>query len=63
MFRVSPPWSAWQQRHLSYLAEFTSFVVHVPGVNKVVTDALSRSSPIPVYKLNYSLFSGVFDPA
>ena len=31
LFRVSPPWSTRQQRHLSYLAEFTSSVVHMPG--------------------------------
>ena len=41
LFRVSPPWSARQQRHLSYLSEFTSDLVHLPGHQKVVADALS----------------------
>ena len=41
---VSPPWSAHQQRHLSYLAEFTSSIIHVPGPENVVTDAHSRPS-------------------
>ena len=47
LFRVSPPWSAWQQRHLAYLAEFTSSIVHMPGIKNVVADALSRPSPFP----------------
>ena len=46
LFRVSPPWSAHQQRHLSYLAEFTSSVVQVPRTENIVADALSRPSPI-----------------
>ena len=45
LLRVSPPWSARQQRHLSYLAEFTSSVIHIPGAENVVADALSRPSP------------------
>ena len=43
-----PPWSDSQQRHLSYLSEFTSDLVYLPGWQKVVTDALSRSSPPPL---------------
>ena len=31
LFRVSLPWSTRQQCHLSYLAENTSSIVHVPG--------------------------------
>ena len=46
MFRVSPPWSARQQCHLSYLAEFTSSIVHVPGPENVVAGALSRPSSV-----------------
>ena len=42
LFRSSPPWSARQQRHLAYLAEFTSSIVHVPDKENVVPDALSR---------------------
>ena len=47
LFRVSPLWSARQQRHLSYLAEFTSSLVLLPGSENIVADALSRPSPVP----------------
>ena len=47
LFRVSLPWSARQQRHLAYLAEFTSSVVHVPDIKNVMADALSKPSPEP----------------
>jgi RNase H-like domain found in reverse transcriptase len=40
--RISEPWLAQQQRQLSYLAEFTSDFQHMPGVDNVVADALSR---------------------
>jgi hypothetical protein len=43
--RISPPWSDRQQRHLSYIAEFTADVRYVPGKNNVVADVLSRPSP------------------
>lgn len=42
LHRVSPPWSARQQRHLSALAEFSLDLVHTPGTSNVVADALSR---------------------
>jgi len=45
MLRVSPPWSARQQRHLSYIAEFTSDIRHTSGTANIVADALSRPSP------------------
>jgi hypothetical protein len=45
MLRVSPPWSARQQRHLSYIAEFTADIHHTSGAANVVADALSRPSP------------------
>ncbi len=47
LFRSSPPWSAHQQRHLAYIAEFTSSIVHLPGLENVVADALSRPSLSP----------------
>ena len=47
LFRVSPPWSACQQCHLSYLAEFTSSSVLVPGPENVVANALSQPFSIP----------------
>ena len=40
--RISDHWSARQQRHLSYVAEFTSDIRHIPGADNVVADALSR---------------------
>ena len=49
LFRTSPPWSARQQRQLAYLAEFTSSIIHVPGKENLVADALSRPiSPLPI---------------
>jgi len=50
--RISPPWTALQQRHLSYLAEFTSDIVFVPGVDNVVADALSRPVVVVVPAVN-----------
>ena len=47
LFRSSPPWSARQQRHLAYIAEFTSSIVHVPGLENIVADALSRPGHTP----------------
>jgi hypothetical protein len=32
---VSPPWSARQQRHLSYIAEFTSDIRHTSGTANI----------------------------
>jgi transposase InsO family protein len=40
--RVSPPWTARQQRHLSFISEFNLHLVHTPGVENVVADSLSR---------------------
>jgi transposase InsO family protein len=49
LHRVSPPWTARQQRHLSFLAEFNVTLVHTPGVENVVADSLSRpGGPAPV---------------
>lgn len=42
LHRVSEPWTARQQRQLAYIAEYTSQLVHVPGKENVVADALSR---------------------
>ncbi len=46
MERTTPPWSARQQRHLSFLAEFTSDLRHTSGSSNVVADALSRPPPL-----------------
>jgi len=40
--RLSDAWSARQQRQLSYVAEYTSDIQHVAGVENVVADTLSR---------------------
>ena len=45
LFRSSPPWMSRQQRHLAYIAEFTSSIVHVPGLEYIVADSPSRPSP------------------
>ena len=42
LFRVSLPWSARQQCHLAFLAEFTSSIMHMPGIKNVVADTLSN---------------------
>jgi len=39
--RLADSWTARQQRHLSYVAEFTADLQHVAGVDNVVADALS----------------------
>ena len=40
--RVSDHWSGRQQRHLSFIAEYTADLRHIPGKENVVADALSR---------------------
>ena len=45
LFMVSPPWSACLPPHLSYLAKFTCSLVHIPGLENIVADPLSRPSP------------------
>lgn len=42
MSRLSDPWSARQQRHLSFISEFTTNIQHLPGKANVVADTLSR---------------------
>jgi hypothetical protein len=59
MTRVTPPWSGRQQRHLSFLAEFTSDLRHTSCHANVVADALSRPPP---EKLKESA-AAVFNPA
>ena len=41
LHRVSDPWSAHQQRHLAYVAEYTSEIRHMPGADNLVADSLS----------------------
>ena len=42
--RTTDAWTPKQCRHLSYVAEFTSDIQHVPGAENVVADCLSRPS-------------------
>ena len=62
MFKVSPPWSARQQGHLSYLSEFTSDLVHLPSLQNVVADALSRPSSVLSPTASTSRVDMVQDP-
>ncbi|KAL1256232.1 hypothetical protein QQF64_011777 [Cirrhinus molitorella] len=43
MAKVAEPWSARQQRQLSYISEFTTDLQHVTGKNNHVADCLSRA--------------------
>ena len=42
LHKMTDAWSARQQRHLAYVAEFCSELRHVPGKMNVVADSLSR---------------------
>ena len=60
LFSTSPPWSAMQQRRLSFLSEFNCDIRHLPGIENIVADALSRPvSPsfAPIIESNPSLIS------
>ena len=49
MCSISPPWSARQQRQLSFISEFLTDINHICGATNVVADALSRplTKPLP----------------
>ena len=42
LHKQADAWSARQQRHLAFVAEYTSDIRHIPGEQNVVADALSR---------------------
>ena len=42
--KQADPWSPRQQRHLSYISEFSTDIQHVAGQSNVVADRLSRPS-------------------
>ena len=44
MHKVSEPWSARQQHHLSAISEFTTDIQHVAGKDNPVADALLRAT-------------------
>jgi hypothetical protein len=46
MKQTTPPWSARQQWHLSFLSKFTSYLRHASVQTNVVADALSRLPPM-----------------
>ncbi|XP_061902030.1 uncharacterized protein LOC133649214, partial [Entelurus aequoreus] len=48
MSKVTEPWSARQQRHLSAISEFTTNIQHVAGKVNPVADCLSRVLVCPV---------------
>ena len=41
--KLSGPWTAKQQRHLSFISEFITDIMHLSGKVNVVADCLSRS--------------------
>jgi len=43
--KVSEPWTAMQSRQLSYVAEFTTDIRHIPGSENIMADTLSRPPP------------------
>ena len=43
MAKMSDPWSARQQRHLTSISEYTTDIRHIDGKANYVADALSRS--------------------
>ena len=47
-------WSARQQRPLAYMAEYTADIQHMPGVENVVADALSRPPAVVAVLLSAS---------
>jgi RNase H-like domain found in reverse transcriptase len=54
LHKAADAWSARQQRQLSYVAEFTSDIRHVPGRENVVADMLSRPAMVIAAALPYS---------
>ena len=44
--KAADPWSPRQQRHLSYISEYSTDIRHIAGKDNTVADALSRSPVI-----------------
>ena len=59
LIRTSPPWSTMQQRRLSFLSEFNCEIRHLPGLENVVADALTRPEPsnVPQHPSSTTLIS------
>lgn len=49
--KISDPWSARQQRHLTAISEYTTCIKHIAGKSNAVADALSRISINAVHRL------------
>jgi cleavage and polyadenylation specificity factor subunit 1 len=49
--KVSDPWSARQQRHLTAISEYTTCIKHIAGKSNTVADALSRISINAVHQM------------
>jgi hypothetical protein len=45
--RATDAWTPRQGRHLSYIAEYTSDIRHIPGKDNVVADTMSRPPASP----------------
>ena len=48
LVKVAEPWTACQCRHLSYVVEFSSDILHIRGTDNVVGDMLSRPLPLAI---------------
>ena len=53
--RVSDPWTPRQQRQLAFIAECTSDVLHVPDIENVVADTLSRPPVVNICSAAHSV--------
>ena len=63
--QTTDAWTPKQCRHLSYVAEFTSDIQHVPGAENVVADCLSRQFvllPLPSSQAASSSSRPLADP-
>ena len=49
MSKVSEPWSSRQQRHLSYILEFTTDIQRIQGKDNQVADTMSRATVSDVH--------------
>ena len=52
LFKSSPPWSAMQQSSLSFLSEFNCDIIHLPGAQNMIADALSCPTWVLWKRLN-----------
>jgi hypothetical protein len=48
--RATDAWTPRQGHHLSYIAEYTSDIRHIPGKENVVADTMSRPPVAPPHR-------------